>query len=118
MIAHFIFRGQPPLARYFLWTRKSLGSRESYNFVASGTFLDEKLIFMDYDDVLRTYRTDFAKYLLSYKIQPIEFLWTNFSVFALITNYGTAGARTARQTPQRSCYARLGGCCPTQSEFY
>ena len=52
---------------------------------------------MDYWYVLRTYRDDFAKFLLEYKIQPIDFLWTDFGDFALLADYGTAGARPLRQ---------------------
>ena len=55
---------------------------------------------MNYWYVLRTYRDDFAKFLLEYKIQPIDFLWTDFGGFALLADYGTAGARALRQRTQ------------------
>ena len=74
--SHFLWTAAA--RRYFLWTRKLLGPLKLYNFVPSGTFLDEKLIFMDYGYVLRTSRIDFSKFLLWYKIQPLEFLRTDF----------------------------------------
>ena len=83
--SHFLWTATA--AHYFLRTRKSLGPRKLYNFVTSGTFLDEKLIFMDYGYVLRTSRAVFAKFLLYCKIQPLDFLWTDFC-FSVCSRYG------------------------------
>ena len=50
--------------------------------------------------MLRTYRYDFAKFLLEYKIPPIDFLCTVFGDFVVLADYGTAGARALRQRTQ------------------
>ena len=80
-------------------TRKSLGSGEFYNFVTSGTFLNEKLIFMDYWYVLRTSHIDFPKFRLCFKIQPTDFLRTDFAIFRSDVDCGTARTRVTTQEP-------------------
>ena len=117
VVAHFIFRGHPRPSTYFSWTRKSRGSGKSYNFASSGTFLDEKLIFVDYWYVLRTSSMDFAKFPLTYKIQPAEFSWTDFCIFGLDLNRGPAGALKTMQAALHACCAQSDGWYPMRRKF-